>query len=191
MSEAIAYVSFDEFLEAEALSEVRHELVGGRVYVMAGGTERHDLVAGLIFHALTPGALRAGCRPFTGNRILHTPSSSAYYPDVMVVCGRAPDARHETEASLIVEVLSPSTANVDRREKAIAYAAIPTLRWLLLVHPEERRIEVARPDSGAGRILAWESYGPGQVVFTAYGNISVDDLYDLVDRTATDFAAEP
>lgn len=185
MTEAIAYVSFAEFLEGEVLGEVRHELVGGRVYAMAGGTERHDLTAGLIFHALTPGALRAGCRPFNGNRILHTPSGSAYYPDVMVVCGRAPDRRHETGASLIVEVLSPSTANVDRREKAIAYAAIPALRQLLLVHPDERRIEVAQPAKGSGHVLAWESYGPGQVVFTGYGNIAVDDLYDTIDRTAT------
>lgn len=48
VSEAIAFVSLTAFLDGEQPSERRHELVGGRVYAMSGGTERHDLVAGEI-----------------------------------------------------------------------------------------------------------------------------------------------
>lgn len=148
-----------------------------------GGTERHDLASGLLYETLVPGARRAGCRTFTANRILRTPSDAAYYPDVMVVCGRAPHRHYEDEASVIVEVLSPSTAGVDRREKAIAYGAIPGLRLLLLVDPDERRIEAACPLEG--RIVSWEAYGPGQVIVTEYADIDVDLLSDIIDRTAT------
>lgn len=48
MSEAVATHSLEGFLAAEELAARRHELVGGRVCAMAGGSERHDLVAGPI-----------------------------------------------------------------------------------------------------------------------------------------------
>ena len=63
MTEAIAVLSFEEFCDAEGRSDRRHELVGGRVYTLAGGSERHDLVAGLIYEAVAVGhACRAAAR---------------------------------------------------------------------------------------------------------------------------------
>lgn len=183
MSEAIAFVSLGAFLEREEMSQRRHELVGGRVYAQAGGSERHDLATGLIYELLAPGARSAGCRPFMANRLLRTPSGNAYYPDIMVVCGPAPHRLYETDAALIVDVLSPSTEDVDRREKAVAYAESASLRQLLLVDPDVRRIELAAP--GGGAIRLWEAFGAGDLVRTAYGDIDVDALYEAVDRTAT------
>ncbi len=183
MTEAIAVVSFDGFLDREQPSERRHELVGGRVYAMSGGSERHDLAAGLIYELLAAGARANGCRPFTSNRLVRTRNGNAYYPDVMVVCGQAPHRLYETDPALIVEVLSPSTADVDRREKAVAYAEATSLRLLVLVDPDTRRMELARPVSGA--IDAWEVRGPGEVLATEFGDIEVDALYDSIDRTAT------
>ncbi len=55
-AEELPLVTFEDFLAGEQLSERRHELVGGRVYVMAGGSERHDLMAGLVYEAVAPGA---------------------------------------------------------------------------------------------------------------------------------------
>ncbi|MGH9189340.1 MAG: Uma2 family endonuclease [Acidimicrobiales bacterium] len=183
MSEAIAFVSLDAFLDGEQTTARRHELVGGRVYAMAGGSERHDLAAGLIYELLAPGARSAQCRPFTSNRLVRTRSDSCYYPDVMVACGPAPHRLYETGPALIVEVLSPSTADVDRREKATAYAEATSLRLLILVDPDARRIEVARPLDG--RIHDWAVFGAGQVIATDFGDIEVDALYDVVDSVAT------
>lgn len=180
-AEELPLVTFEDFLAAERRSERRHELVGGRVYVMAGGSERHDLATGLVYEALAPGARRAGCRPFTSNRLLRL-SHAAYYPDVLVVCGPAGHRLHEVEASLVVEVLSPSTADTDRREKAAAYASLAGLRQYLLVDPDRRRIEVAAPDAGE---LHWQAYGPGSVLVTAFGVVDVDALYDALDAAAT------
>ena len=77
MTEAIAYTTFEDFLSGEVASEVRHELVGGRLYAMAGGTERHDLAAQAVWEAVVAGARRSGCRAFVGNRLLKTPSTAA------------------------------------------------------------------------------------------------------------------
>jgi Uma2 family endonuclease len=183
VSEAIAICSFEDFLASEQDAERRHELVGGRVYAMAGGSERHDLIAGLIYELLAPGARSHSCRPFISNRLVRTCSGNAYYPDVFIVYEPAPHRLYETSPALIVEVLSHSTADLDRREKAVAYAAATSLSLLLLVDPEARRIEAARPEDG--RIGTWSVYGPGDVVATSFGDIDVDALYDTVDRTAT------
>ncbi|MGH9269227.1 MAG: Uma2 family endonuclease [Acidimicrobiales bacterium] len=184
MSEATAsYLTFEDFLAGEQASERRHELVGGRAYAMSGGTERHDLVSGLIYEALVVGAKAKGCRPFIGNRLVRTRDDSAYYPDVMVVCGKAPHVQHETDPALIVEVQSPSTRSIDRREKVVAYAKAPSLRLLLLVDPNDRRIEAAYPEQG--KVHHWTVYGPGELIATEYGVIHVDALYDELDSIAT------
>jgi Uma2 family endonuclease len=184
MSEAIAsYVTFEDFLAGEQESERRHELVGGRVHAMSGGTERHDLIAGLIYEALVPGARAKGCRTFMGNRLLRTRDDSAYYPDVMVVCGKAPHVQHETDPTLIVEVESPSTRNIDRREKVIAYAHTTSLRLVLLVDPDDRRIEAAYPQEG--RVHHWTVFGPGDLIPAEYGVLHIDALYDELDAIAT------
>lgn len=182
MSEAIAFVGISDFLEGEGRADRRHELVGGRVYAMAGGSERHDLAAGLLFEALATGARRAGCRPFTANRLVRTRYESAYYPDVMIACGKAPHRLYETDPALVIEVLSPSTADIDRREKASAFAASGSLDLFLLVDPDNRRIEAARL---VGDQLTWSVYTSGDVVATSYGDIDVDMFYDQLDGAAT------
>jgi len=183
VTEAIAFVLFEAYLDGEQRSERRHELIGGRVYAMAGASERHDLAAGLIYETLAAGARARGCRPFISNRLVRTPSGNTYYPDVMVACGPAPHRLYETSPALVVEIFSPSTGDVDRREKAVAYAEAPTLRLLMLVDPDARRIELARPANGL--IETWEACGPGDIVVTEFGDIDVDALYDAIDRTAT------
>jgi len=105
-AEELAGATFEGFLTHEQQAPRRHELVGGRVYVKAGGSERHDLTAGLIYEALAAGARTAGCRPFTSNRLLRA-GTAGYYPDVLIVCGPATDRLYEANASLVVEVLRP------------------------------------------------------------------------------------
>jgi len=54
------------------------------------------------------------------------------YPDILVTCG--PDRFHDdrsdtiTDATLIIEVLSPSTTNYDLGEKFVFYQSLPSFR---------------------------------------------------------------
>lgn len=182
MTEAIAVLSFEEFCEAESRGDRRHELVGGRVYAMAGGSERHDLAAGLMYEAIARNARGAGCRPFIANRLVRVASGNGYYPDVVVVCGPAAHRLYEQNPSFVVEVLSRSTEDVDRREKSQAYATSSSLRQYVLVDPDHRRIEVARPVDAK---LEWSVLGSGDVLDTGYGIIDIDAYYDDLDAAAT------
>ncbi len=177
----LPFVTLADYLTAEDVSEVRHEWVGGRVYATSGGTARHGLMSGSVFAALRPGALAARCRPFTEGQRLYADQAS-YYPDVFVVCGPRGHAQYETDAVLVVEVLSPSTRRTDRREKAKAYASLTSLQQYVLIDPDRCRVEVAvsTPEG-----LHWTSYGPGGVVVTPYGPLDLDELYASVDAAAS------
>lgn len=172
-------MTFEECLALEAHDQLRREWVDGQVYVKAGGTERHDLLAGLVYEALAGPARSRGCRPFIQNRRVRS-GEVAYYPDVLVVCpgARRPDRLYERECSIVVEVLSPSTERTDRHEKAHAYAAAPSFEAYVLVDPDRRRVEVGTPaDAG----LQWQVHAGGHVPELG---TSVEALYDALDQTA-------
>jgi Uma2 family endonuclease len=41
----------------------------------------------------------------------------------------------------VVEIASPSTAEIDRREKLVVYKRIPTLEAYVIVEQDERRVQ--------------------------------------------------
>src|SRR6202007_916231 len=134
----------------ESDSTTKHEFVDGEIYAMAGGSPRHNELAFRISTAIGIGK-PAGCRGFTSDqkiRVLAT--GRVTYPDISVVCGaveRDPGdytGHTITNPTLLVEVLSPSTEEVDRISKLRDYRLIPTLREYVLVSQDEPRIEVYR-----------------------------------------------
>jgi Uma2 family endonuclease len=140
--EAHRSISVEEYLALEATSAVRHEYVSGAVHALAGGSKRHALIVSNLVAWLRPAARGRGCRVYAADVKLRAASDVFYYPDVIVACG--PDqggALIETAPCLLVEVLSDSTAAIDRREKLHAYKQIPSLRSYLIVHQPDGRIE--------------------------------------------------
>ena len=63
----------------------------------------------------------------------------AYEPDALVYAGpELPDTAIEIpNPVIVVEVLSPSTANFDATEKLIGYFGVPSIAHYLIVHPAE------------------------------------------------------
>ena len=138
----------DDYLVWEQEQSGRNEYVDGEVFAMSGASDVHGTAAGNLFAALH-GQLRGKpCRPFIADmkvRVEHTGQTYFYYPDLMLAC--APDDRetyYRRSPCLLVEVLSPSTERIDRREKLFAYQAIPSLREYLLVDPDKRSVEIYR-----------------------------------------------
>ena len=79
---------------------------------------------------------------------------------------------------MIFEVLTPSTADEDRKGKLRAYTTIDTLERYILIDPVFRRFEVFRRNQ-------WHSFGPGDVVETGYGVIDINEFYDDLEAEAT------
>ena len=138
----------EEYIAGELLSEVRHEYISGRVYAMAGASENHNYIAGNFFAELHVHLRGKKCAPFMNDmkaRIRDARDESYYYPDVMVNCDPAGQQTYFCNTpALIVEVLTPSTEAIDRREKLTAYRRIPSLHTYILAEQERREVTVYR-----------------------------------------------
>jgi Uma2 family endonuclease len=163
------WLSVDEYLEFEANSKHRNEYIDGALYAMAGVSEKHELIKGNLFAAIH-GHLRGGtCKAYSSDfkvRLQIDRKDLFYYPDVMVACGREGVASNYLRyPKLIVEVLSPSTQSIDRREKLFGYRHIPTVEEYALVAQEVaemtilRRVDnwVPHTHTGSDRMVTFQS----------------------------------
>ncbi len=62
-------------------------------------------------------------------------------PDIVVRCGPRGSGNYITDPLVIVEVLSPSTMDMDRGDKLRFYKQLPTLRHIALVYQDQMRVE--------------------------------------------------
>lgn len=161
-------LSVEEYLKLEEVSQRRHEYVAGTIYVHAGGTRRHDVISVNILALLWNTARGGSCRVHSGDRMLRVDDNVVYYPDVMVVCPpedeqRTDEALFKEAPCLVVEVTSPSTEAIDRREKLLAYRKLSSLKAYLVVDQEEMRVERHWRDE-TGQWWRAEAVGPEGVV---------------------------
>jgi Uma2 family endonuclease len=134
-------LTVSDYLALEQESSVRHEYVAGVLYALAGASKRHNLIAGNLFRLLANAALGGPCRVYMSDVKLRAAADLFYYPDLMVVCGEEGDPLVEDAPCLVVEVSSPSTAAVDRREKLAAYKRIPSVEAYAVVDQDRRRVQ--------------------------------------------------
>lgn len=174
------HYSYEEYLAALEMSEVRLEYCDGEIYAMVGGTPAHaELAAAAI--GILRNALLGRCRVSTSDLKVHVEATGlSTFPDVSVVCGERElasiDRNALTNPTLLVEVTSKSTEDYDRGEKLSHYQQCPSLQAVLFVsHRRPQVTVVARSSTG------WDTfeYRPGQrVQVPALAlEFSVDELY--------------
>lgn len=175
-----------EYLAREAVAEGRHEFVGGEVVAMAGGSQRHALIAANIIGALWSRLRGTPCRPTTGDQRVHVVETGLYtYPDVTVICGKpeahAGDRQSVVNPRVVFEVLSPATEAYDRGAKFGHYRRIPSLAEYVLVSQDRRLVEHFRRTS-AGTWELRECREAGEVALLAVGcSLSLDEIYEGSD----------
>ena len=136
-----------EFLAWDATQSIRHEFIRGELFAMAGAGERHVIATGNLLVALRTHFHGTPCRALSSDMKLRIDAADCfYYPDVMVTCAPStPDNQTvKTDAVLVVEVLSPSTAAFDRGDKFADYRQLPSLREYLLVDVDRQRCDLYR-----------------------------------------------
>ena len=85
-TQALPYVSPEEYLALDRAAEQRSEYVNGHMYAMAGGTRRHS---GICVNTITElsAATRGRCAVYSSDLRLFVEKTGAYfYPDALVTC---------------------------------------------------------------------------------------------------------
>jgi Uma2 family endonuclease len=144
-----APVSPEEYLRREEANPFKSEYVDGEIYAMSGATRRHNLVvSSLVRHAHQAADARDACQVFSSSmkvRITAGHGCYFYYPDLCVSCDPTDaDELFLVRPCFIAEVLSPSTARIDRREKRLHYLALDSLREYAMIDQDRMRIELYR-----------------------------------------------
>ena len=151
------YISPEEYLEGEKVSQIKHEYIDGEVYAMAGASDAHVTITGNLFSLLRSHLRGSGCRVYMLDMKAQIQAINRYfYPDVMVTCD-AQDKEFEyfkSSPCLIVEVLSGSTEGFDRGKKFTDYRHLKSLQEYVLISQDTMSVECFRRND-EGR---WELY---------------------------------
>jgi len=185
-SHRIPVLTLEEYLELEKTSPVRHEYVGGELHAFAGASERHNRIAGNVYAFLWTAARGGPCRVFMSDMKLQVSEDQVYYPDVFVTCDpNDNDPYVKKNPCLVVEILSPSTESMDRREKLIAYRSLPELEaYVILYQDQKRAIRHVRDEHGAWWRTEVASEGLVTFPFPAL-ELSLSEIYEGIDFSSS------
>lgn len=172
-----------EYLRLEEQAETRSEFCDGEIFAMSGATVTHNRLTRRLVGALERQLAGGTCEVFSTDLRLHVERFALYtYPDVLVSCGPLVllPGRQDTlvDATLIAEVLSPSTEAYDRTEKFRFYQGLASFSDYLLISQELLLVEHrSRTAAGEWRRVAYSS-ADGVVELPAIGaRLTLAELY--------------
>lgn len=174
-------VTFAEYCAFEGALGTRYELFNGEILAMNQPTLEHAaLQASLALELLK--ALGGRCQVLGPMGVHCEATGEAFGPDLIVLCdppsydrvvGRA-----LTNPSAIVEILSPSTSQVDAHEKLHAYKTITSLQAYVLVSQKRRLVQIHRR-VGDAWLLEEVSSGTFRV---GDADVTIDAVYAQIAR---------
>ncbi len=181
--DARAGFTFEEYLDLEEMSPFKHEVLDGVVYARASGGPEHAGIGASITGMLSS-ALRGRRYGVFGSdlRLRVTPTGLATYPDAMVIAERVEldpaDERGHTAVNpmLLVEVLSPATETYDRGDKLAHYKRIDSLREVMLVAHDDRRVDLWRRTERGWTQISFRE-GESVRLESLDCSLSVDEIY--------------
>ena len=140
------FLTPQEYLARERRAESKNEYLRGEVFAMSGASREHNLIATNVAAELRQRLRERECEVYQGDmRVKVSPTGLYTYPDVTIVCGEPEfeDAEVDTllNPRVLVEVLSPSTADYDRGRKFTHYRRLPSLREYLLISQDRPLVE--------------------------------------------------
>jgi len=188
------WVSLEDYLAEELVSDMKHEYIDGQIYAMTGGSLNHERIAGNVFAELRNFLRGKPCEAFGSNVKIKT-DRHVFYPDAMVVCNPHYPSEYYTDSPvLVVEVLSKSTRRLDETVKRRVYQSIPTLLEYVLIEQDIVDVEVCRRSEGwvsshyfLGDEVPFESVGLTLSVADIYARVDNDDIKTfIVEQAASD-----
>ena len=181
------YYSPEEYLKLEEVAEFRSEYQDGRIIPMTGGTPNHNQIAGNFYGTLNFSTKGQPYQVFINDLRLWIPSKRVYtYPDVMLVAGKLEFAEGRkdtiTNAVMVAEVLSESTANYDRGDKFKLFRTIPTLREYILIDQYEMHVEqFSKTDDNKWVLSEYDGADAVLRLSCVEFEMRLGDIYDRVD----------
>ena len=155
----------------------RYEFVGGRLVMMAGGSEDHNDIQVNLLAALKRRLRGGSCKPNGSDLLVRIDERTGRFPDASVTCGR--EGRNYVTAPVAVfEILPPATELSDRTDKRRDYQRLTSLRHDVLIAQDVPRIEAYIRSRGGWRFEEIEGLDRA-VALEAFGiELPLAEIYD-------------
>ena len=141
--------TLEEYFEMEEKALFKNEFYKGKLIPMPGGTIAHSDISGNIFmiFKMAIKSSKLNFRVYNSDQKVYIDTfEKAVYPDVTLVSAKPELYKKGKHAiinpTLIVEVLSKSTASYDRGLKFVQYQSIPTFVEYILIEQDVPMVEV-------------------------------------------------
>lgn len=142
-------LTFEEYVEIEEHNNQKYEYHDGYIEAMAGGTVEHAVISTNVQSKIWAilDDKNGNCQVINSDAKLHIQKKNKYvYPDCMVICGDVERNEEQKEAvtnpTVIIEVLSKSTAAYDRGDKFFTYKKIKSLQQYVLIEQDKPQIDI-------------------------------------------------
>lgn len=181
------HVTPEEYLEFERSAIEKHEYLNGEILDMSGASMSHVEICSNINASLGSQLRTRPGRSFQSDLRVFIPATGLYtYPDIIVVCGSpelVPDSYLDTllNPDLILEVLSPTTADYDRGAKFDHYKTIDSLKEYVLVWQDKKRVaRYLKRDDGSWNLKDFIGDDAEVVLSSIECSLSMENIYNKV-----------
>ena len=180
--------TLSEYFDLEIASEKRHEFYNGTIVECAYTSVNHGVIVHNLNLLLGNCLRKTDCKVFAENRMLYAkPCNRVYYPDILMACNEIDYYQYSknqiaiTNPSVLIEVLSDSTENVDKGDKLKCYRKIPSLKQYVIIEQDSKSVQVYEYDNVAKRWIAKVYEEDGDTVRIGDCDIPLDEIYFKVD----------
>ena len=177
--------------EAEAATGIKHELVDGQLWAMAGGTPEHNLIASNTVGRLFMALLDRPCDVYNSDQLVQIgdednediediEDEASLYPDVSIYCSPQRSAKAKrafTNPVALFEVMSPSSETYDRNRKFGLYRRLESLRHYVLLAQDRASAEVYDRNPDGSWTVRFVSPGEAMRLGALEVEIALDDVY--------------
>ena len=161
---AQTYLTPAEYLNMERKAVTKSEYLSGQILAMSGASNAHNTITMNTAYQLYDQLVDRDCLVYASDMRVRVQDPVSYvYPDVTVVCvePRFEDDVFDTLLNpvVVIEVLSPSTAAYDRREKFTRYQQIASLQEYILISQSRMHVAHHLQQESEWRATEFQEFG--------------------------------
>lgn len=124
---------------------LKREFIDGKIVSRQPANRWHNLIATNFTITLGGRVQRGNCEIYSNDMQVRIGKNSICFPEVVIVSGEPDfaDARADVllNPTIVIEIFSSISKNIDRTEKLEGFLAIPKIKECLLVNETEMRVE--------------------------------------------------
>ncbi len=183
-----SFVSPEEYLATERAAQQKHQYFKGEVLAMSGASIAHNGIFHNVYGQLFNHLKGKDCKPYGSDLRIHIPENSLFtYPDISIICG-PPVITDEvadtvTNPTIIIEILSKSTADYDRGGKFSLYRSIPSLKEYILIDSTQISVEVfTKQDNQHWLLTEYKQMNETLLIQTIGLSLSLGQIYEDIPQ---------